>query len=156
MTKLLTMNDVAEGTVFRSVNSAEKLAIAFRERNKVVNQYRNAFDECPIGTFVDDRAGNCLYVNQAFGNITGTMDMLGDKWKDHLHPDDVRKAGETWAEFCKAPEGAKYDNIQRFVHQDTGEVTLCRVTSTRELSGDFIGFIQPLCTCPNGVTVRLS
>lgn len=149
MTKLLTMTDVAEGTVFRTSNSAEKLAEALRAKNVIVEQFRKAFDECPIGTFIDDRHGNCIYINKAFADITGTSDMLGDRWKRRLHPNDVPVIEALWQDFCHSVNGAKYDTIQRFIHIDTGAVTPCRVTSTREESGDFIGFIQPVCSCPN-------
>ena len=149
MTKLLTMTDVAEGTVFRVSNSAEKFAEALRAKNAVVEQFRNAFDECPIGAFIDDRNGNCFYINKAFADITGTSDMLGDKWKLRLHPDYVPVVESRWKDFSHSPSGSKYDTIERFIHIKTGAVTPCRVTSTREESGDFIGFVQPVCTCPN-------
>lgn len=145
MTKILRLEDV-DIPEFAS-SAGEIFSKAFKAKNKVVQQYQMALDQCPLGAFIDDRNGNCVYVNEAFTEITGTQDMLGKRWRATLFPADVSLVESAWMKFCNSPDGTRYCEIQRFRHALNGHVTACEVTSIRIPSRDFIGYVRPLCRC---------
>lgn len=150
MTKILNIEEMGS-TCYLSKPGEEgfgrRLARAFQAKNKVVDQYKTGLDLCPLGAFIDDREGQCMFVNQALACITGTNDMGEERWLLTIVPEDRAKVERCWHEYCAGEKGDHYECVQRFQHAETGEVTPCKVTASRLESGDYVGFVEPLCAC---------
>jgi len=58
----------------------------------------------PVGAFVSDAAGECLYVNERWCELAGMReaDALGDGWSRALHPEDRGRVLTEWEEASKA------------------------------------------------------
>ena len=58
----------------------------------------------PVGAFVSDPAGRCLYVNARWCELAGLTDeeALGDGWSHALHPEDVERVLGEWAAAAEA------------------------------------------------------
>jgi PAS domain S-box-containing protein len=82
------------------------------------HRYSTLAQMCPVGIFRTDMAGNCLYVNQRWSEITGIRlgEALGEGWEAALHPDDrdrVQIAGRK-----AAAEGTPFRSEFRFQRPD--------------------------------------
>jgi diguanylate cyclase (GGDEF)-like protein/PAS domain S-box-containing protein len=53
----------------------------------------------PVGVFVSDQDGACVYVNDRWCELTGlsSSEALGDGWSATLHPDDRERVAAEWA-----------------------------------------------------------
>jgi diguanylate cyclase (GGDEF)-like protein/PAS domain S-box-containing protein len=56
------------------------------------------FEFSPLGVFLSDAQGRCIYTNGAYRKITGlTVECaLGMRWSMSVHPDDRRRASDEW------------------------------------------------------------
>jgi PAS domain S-box-containing protein len=74
------------------------------------------WDLSPVGLFVTDRAGACLFTNARFRVIADVADgsAIGRGWAATLHPDDRDRLVEAW----DAAAGARVPFLDeaRFVH----------------------------------------
>jgi diguanylate cyclase (GGDEF)-like protein/PAS domain S-box-containing protein len=63
-------------------------------------RFRAMSDASPLGIFVSDAQGNCIYTNAAYHRISGlTLDeTLGTNWTSAIHPEDRMKAIADWGE----------------------------------------------------------
>ncbi|MGH8805579.1 MAG: PAS domain-containing sensor histidine kinase, partial [Polaromonas sp.] len=52
----------------------------------------------PLGSFVTDGQGRCVYVNQMYQQITGysAQDMAGASWDTGIHPADLERVRAQW------------------------------------------------------------
>lgn len=52
----------------------------------------------PVGVFISDNDGSCIYVNERWSELTGLAfaEALGDGWSVALHPDDRERVAEEW------------------------------------------------------------
>lgn len=73
---------------------------ALSESNK---RFRAMSDASPLGIFVSDVQGNCIYTNTAYHRISGlTLEQtLGTNWAAAIHPDDRVAAVGEWLEAVK-------------------------------------------------------
>ena len=76
------------------------------------------WDQSPVGLFVADRGGACLFSNAQFRSIAGLADggALGRGWAANLHPDDRDSVLSGW-DAC-AMAGQPFVEDARFVHED--------------------------------------
>ncbi len=76
----------------------------------------------PVGVFVSDRDGACVYVNERWCELTGlsSPEALGDGWSATLHPDDRERVAAEWA--AASAEGRDSVVEYRFLRPD-GSVT---------------------------------
>ena len=53
----------------------------------------------PVGVFVSDRDGSCVYVNERWCELAGLSysEAIGDGWSSALHPDDRERIAAEWA-----------------------------------------------------------
>ena len=58
----------------------------------------------PVGIFVSDIDGACIYVNDRWCELAGLKreDALGDGWAAALHPDDAERVRAEWAQAAHA------------------------------------------------------
>lgn len=68
---------------------------ALRESDE---RFRAMSDASPLGIFVSDAQGDCIYTNEAYHTISGqTLDeTLGTNWTEAIHPDDREQAVKEW------------------------------------------------------------
>lgn len=76
------------------------------------------WDLSPVGLFVTDRAGGCLFTNARFRAIAGLLEAsaIGRGWAANLHPDDRARVVEGWE--LAATAGTPFVEEARFVHRD--------------------------------------
>jgi PAS domain S-box-containing protein len=72
----------------------------------------------PVGVFVTDTAGDCVYANERLAVLTGVTEeqLLGSGWTAALHPDDVERVTDRWFEET----GADFALAFRFLRADGG------------------------------------
>jgi diguanylate cyclase (GGDEF)-like protein/PAS domain S-box-containing protein len=95
----------------------------------------------PVGIFMTDPEGNCLYTNPAYQRITGMSfeETLGDGWAMAMHPDDREKVMESWS--LAAQCGVLFESEQRFVHKD-GRTLHTRMRARQILDGEtLLGYV---------------
>src|ERR1044071_742375 len=62
-----------------------------------------ALSVLPVGVFICQRGGYCVYINRAFLGSIGELDastILGKSWLSIVHPDDQVPVSELWAKTC--------------------------------------------------------
>ena len=76
----------------------------------------------PVGVFVSDHDGTCVYVNERWSELTGVSfaEALGDGWSLTLHPEDRERVAAEWADAAIAGRGSVVE--YRFLLKD-GSVT---------------------------------
>jgi diguanylate cyclase (GGDEF)-like protein/PAS domain S-box-containing protein len=85
-------------------------------------------EHAPVGVFLTDAAGACLYANLRLCELTGVPfeQQLGYGWREALHPEDVARVAAAWEAAAEA--GARLSHNQRFVRPD-GSVTWVDMTA---------------------------
>lgn len=61
-------------------------------------RFRAMSDAAPLGIFLSDAQGDCIYTNAAYHTISGQSlaETLGTNWKAAIHPDDREEAVKEW------------------------------------------------------------
>lgn len=61
-------------------------------------RFRAMSDASPLGIFVSDAQGDCIYTNAAYHTISGQTleETLGTNWTEAIHPDDREQAVKEW------------------------------------------------------------
>ncbi|MDR7092195.1 MULTISPECIES: diguanylate cyclase domain-containing protein [Cellvibrio] len=81
-------------------------------------RFRAMSDASPLGIFVSDAQGNCIYTNAAYHTISGQTleETLGTNWTSAIHPDDRLQAISEWGDAvrCQTPFIAEV----RFLRKD--------------------------------------
>ncbi|MDT8384338.1 MAG: diguanylate cyclase [Gammaproteobacteria bacterium] len=115
-------------------------------------RFRAISDASPLGIFVSDAQGSCVYTNAAYQRISGLSfeQALGTRWSMAIHPEDRQRVIDDWraAAHSNAPLRAEF----RFQRQD-GSVVWTRVNSAA--MGDGVaphGYVQTV----EDVTARKS
>jgi PAS domain S-box-containing protein len=108
---------------------------------------RDIFQVAPMGVFLTDNDGNCLFANQRWCEWAGmTLDEAqGKGWLKALHPDDRARVLEEWSSAVR--EGREFNSEYRFI-TSSGRVTwlLVRATTREEAGeqGGFVGMVQDI------------
>ena len=91
-------------------------------------RFRAMSDASPLGIFVSDTEGNCVYTNAAYQKISGlSMEQaLGTRWSMAIHPDDRERVLADWN--ATAQSDAQFETEFRFKRPD-GSVVWTRVNS---------------------------
>jgi formate hydrogenlyase transcriptional activator len=90
-------------------------------------RFRAMCDSSPLGVFLADTGGDCLYVNAAGERICGLSadEARGPGWMSSLHPEDRARIVARWGSAVGARAG--YDiPIHRFIHKN-GDVRFVAV-----------------------------
>ena len=97
----------------------------------------------PVAIFHADLAGNCIYVNEYWSELTGrpVRTALGEGWKDALHPDDVPRIVAEWERCLRL--GIQFCLHYRYVRPD-GKIVwaLGRTVEERDASGTVKGYVS--------------
>lgn len=95
-----------------------------------VNQrlFEALVERAPVGMFVTDADGACLFANTSLCELTGVPleRQLGHGWREALHPEDVARVAASWEVAIRRKTDLSHD--QRFVHPD-GSVAWVEMTA---------------------------
>lgn len=91
-------------------------------------RFRAISDASPLGIFVSDTGGSCIYTNAAYQRISGLSfkQTLGTRWSMAIHPDDRQRVIDSWR--AAARSDAPFQTEFRFQRKD-GSVVWTRVNS---------------------------
>lgn len=85
-------------------------------------KFRAMNDASPLGVFVTNPEGECIYSNVAFQTISGYIaeQLLGDGWIKGVHEDDKQNVAHKWLEAISKKQ--KFESIHRYVKPDGSSV----------------------------------
>jgi PAS domain S-box-containing protein len=95
----------------------------------------------PLGIFVSDARGSCVYVNERWCELTGLTPAraLGDGWSEAIHPDDVEHALSEWTAASR--NGSDSIVEYRFLRPDGGVSWIQGFASAMRDSGQVTGWV---------------
>ena len=94
----LAVTFVPQTDEFGEVQGVYTMKADVSELKRAERQLRSVMEASPLGMFVAESSGRCLYVNPAWLRIAGlTLETsLGDGWRRAVHPDDRRAVAAAW------------------------------------------------------------
>ncbi|MBS1138644.1 MAG: response regulator receiver modulated diguanylate cyclase/phosphodiesterase with sensor(s) [Proteobacteria bacterium] len=108
---------------------ATRLALTLSEA-----RFRAMSDASPLGIFVSDVHGECVYTNEAYHKISGLNleQTLGTKWSMAIHPDDRQRVLIEWR--AAALGEATFKSEARFLRTD-GSIVWARLNAAAMFDG---------------------
>ncbi|HWR20559.1 MAG TPA: EAL domain-containing protein, partial [Verrucomicrobiae bacterium] len=105
----------------------ERKAIQHALKNSEV-RFRSMSDASPLGIFVSDEQGSCVYTNAAYHKISGLTfeQTLGTNWSMAIHPEDRERVLAEWRIAARSQD--PFQTEYRFQQEDEG-VVWARVNS---------------------------
>jgi diguanylate cyclase (GGDEF)-like protein/PAS domain S-box-containing protein len=90
--------------------------------------FRTISDASPLGIFVSDAQGCCVYSNAAYHQISGRSfeQTLGTNWSSAIHPEDRQRVLAAWHAAARAQE--PFQSEARFLRED-GSVVWVRLNA---------------------------
>ena len=97
-------------------------------------RFRAMSDASPLGIFVSNEAGDCLYTNSAYQKISGLdfQQTLGTNWSAAIHPEDRQRVLTEW--FTAIRNQQPFHAEFRFLRND-GSIVWTRVNSAALCDG---------------------
>ncbi|MFB2898524.1 PAS domain S-box protein [Aerosakkonemataceae cyanobacterium BLCC-F50] len=103
----------------------------------------------PIGIFLCDIAGKCVYTNPLYQQIVGASseETLGDRWKEFIHPDDRQWVFQYWSDLVATGNEGVFNELR---YQDRqGKVCYTQVRTVPIKSSDgtvilFVGTVEDI------------
>ncbi|MEG3898062.1 MULTISPECIES: PAS domain S-box protein [unclassified Microcoleus] len=109
---------------------------------KSEERYATLVEAAPVGIFRTDAAGNCLYVNDRWCQLSGLTPKTAARegWRQGLHPDDRDAISVEW--YQSAQDNRPFQLEYRFQRPD-GVVTWVYGQSVAELDaeGEVVGYV---------------
>ncbi|OGU24646.1 MAG: diguanylate cyclase [Hydrogenophilales bacterium RIFOXYD1_FULL_62_11] len=105
-------------------------------------RFRAMSDASPLGIFVSDAEGECVYTNAAYQTISGlTLEQtLGTNWSMAIHPEDRERVLGEWRNAAHGQ--APFQTEFRFLQKDES-IVWTRVNSAAMLDGKkWFGLVQ--------------
>ncbi len=107
-------------------------------------RFRAMSDASPLGLFVSDEAGSCVYTNAAYHKISGLTfyEALGTNWHSAIHPEDRRRVLAEWRD---AAHGRKlFQSEVRFLRKDNSIVWTRLNTAVMREGRKSHGYVQTI------------
>ncbi|MEO0311238.1 MAG: Autoinducer 2 sensor kinase/phosphatase LuxQ [Bacteroidota bacterium] len=117
----------------KSIESALKVSEAqFKAINTIV----------PVGIFIENQNRECIFVNEAFTNITGltSEQTLVSSWRESMHAEDKKEATKLLEEAYKKNKTSIKLNTRYVHHNGSTHWTNINITEIRE-NEKLIGYI---------------
>jgi len=97
-------------------------------------RFRAMSDASPLGIFVSDAEGSCVYTNAAYHKISGLSleQTLGTNWSMAIHPEDRERVLAEWRSAARGQ--APFQTEFRFLQKDES-IVWTRVNSAAILDG---------------------
>jgi PAS domain S-box-containing protein len=108
-------------------------------------RFRAISEAAPLGIFLTDAAGDCLYTNRAYLDLTGRCagEPLGEGWREIIHPEDRDRVFAAW--YQAARNHLPFELTYRFMHRD-GRTIWVSCTSAEIRVGDaltgYVGVVE--------------
>ncbi|MDP1926354.1 MAG: PAS domain S-box protein, partial [Thiobacillus sp.] len=105
-------------------------------------RFRAMSDASPLGIFVSDAEGSCIYTNAAYHTISGlTLEQtLGTNWSTAIHPEDRERVLAEWRNAARGQ--VPFQTEFRFLQEDKS-IVWTRVNSAAMLDGKkWFGLVQ--------------
>ncbi len=105
-------------------------------------RFRAMSDASPLGIFVSDAEGSCVYTNAAYHTISGLNleETLGTNWSMAIHPEDRERVLAEWR--VAARDQAPFQTEFRFLQKDE-RIVWTRVNSAAMRDGKkWFGLVQ--------------
>lgn len=105
-------------------------------------RFRSMSDASPLGIFVSDAQGNCVYTNQSYQKISGLNleQSLGTNWSKAIHPEDRQRVLADWQIATRGQ--VSFHTEFRFL-QANNRVAWTRVNSAVMQDGNrLLGLVQ--------------
>lgn len=85
---------------------------------KSASLFRAISDASPLGIFVSDKEGNCVYTNASYQKISGMTfeHAMGTNWSLSIHPEDRQRIRTEWNHAAQA--GTPFQSEIRFLRED--------------------------------------
>ncbi|MBD0334050.1 MAG: response regulator [Cyanobacteria bacterium Co-bin13] len=102
-------------------------------------RFRSLSTCSPVGVFVTDPSGQCVYTNPRFQALCGLLDETCQDWLQTVHPDDQPEAAATWADYLQGKQ--EYSLEFRLRTPDPppwGHIRVARMLSDQ---GKFLGHV---------------
>jgi PAS domain S-box-containing protein len=135
----------AEGTPQKMIGvnfdiSDRKLAETQLQQSK--KRYETLAEASPIGVFLTNAKGDCLYVNQTWSQTTGLTqeEALGPDWAQTLHPEDRDRVFQEWYENALTQQ--KFQSEYRFLRPDCSIAwVICQALPLIDSKGEIEGYV---------------
>ncbi|HZN99482.1 MAG TPA: PAS domain S-box protein [Gemmatimonadales bacterium] len=104
-------------------------------------RFRAMAESSPLGIYITDPSGDCLYTNPAYQQISGLppKQALGSGWSQAIHPDDRERVFQEW--YGAAQRRKPFQSEHRFAHTD-GTVVWTRVNAAEISDGNnLVGYV---------------
>ncbi len=97
-------------------------------------RFRAMSDASPLGIFVSDAGGDCIYTNAAYHKISGLNfeQALGTSWSMAIHPDDRQRIVVEWRDAVRGQE--PFEAEVRFMRED-GSIVWTRLNAVTMRDG---------------------
>ena len=142
----------AQGSVVQRQGVAVKLVGVFQDitarrvaeaaRRESEERFRALARHAPVGIYLTDVAGGCLYVNDRWCEITGlgVKAALGNGWTAALHPEDRGGVFTAWQALARGV--AEFAHEYRFRQPDGSETWVSgQAVPMRDATGAVSGFL---------------
>ena len=147
--ELLQALSVHLAIALQQATTHQKLQEELTARQRIENQLRESeeryatlVEASPVGIFRTDAAGNCIYVNDRWCQISGLNPKTATRegWRQGLHPEDRDAIAVEW--YQSAQEKRPFQLEYRFQRAD-GVVTWVYGQSVAELDaeGQVVGYV---------------
>ncbi|MEP0909183.1 PAS domain S-box protein [Leptolyngbya subtilissima ST-M1] len=114
-------------------------------RRESETRFRTLTRHAPVGIFMTDPDGNCLYVNERWCEIAGMSPETaqGTGWVSALHPDDRERVADVW---YQAAQNAQVFVAEYRFQTPQGKVTWIQGTATalQRETGEVAGYLGTL------------
>ncbi|MGK7945480.1 MAG: diguanylate cyclase, partial [Microcystaceae cyanobacterium] len=121
------------------LSERQKVEDRLRESN---NRYVNLTNAAPVGIFLTDTAGNCLYVSDRWCEIAGmtVAEAMGEGWIKAIHPDDRDLVWVEWNQCVQ--QNLPFQLEYRFQRFD-GKITWVygQSVAEKDSKGRLIGYV---------------
>jgi PAS domain S-box-containing protein len=110
-------------------------------------RFRAMAESSPLGIYITDPSGDCLYTNPAYQRISGLQQQqaLGTGWSRAIHPDDRERVFQEW--YDAAQRRKPFLSEHRFAHED-GTVLWTRVNAAEITDGErlvgYVGLVEDI------------
>lgn len=113
-------------------------------------RFRAMSDAAPLGIFVSDAQGNCIYTNPAYHAISGQTlaETLGTNWTSAIHPEDRLRAISEWGDAVRSH--APFVAEVRFLRKDRSVIwtrlnaAVIHATGSKEKSLGYVQIIEDI------------
>ncbi len=96
-------NDMLRAVIVHDLTEQKLIQEKLRESEEM---FRTMSEYSPVGIFLSDINGDCVFVNDKYLEITGlnSQQALGNTWKSIIYPTDKARVYKQWDDFVRSNE----------------------------------------------------